>query len=261
MNIKVKQINCNHLRIVHTSLELAAPLDELFLTFLQEPYLHNRNPCGLTKSFLHYTPDVNCRAAIYASPGIGLTFHPNLSSRDCTTCSAKLDGETVFFSSVYLDCRKTVEEPAWLCTISKATSAHKHYLAGIDTNAHSVAWGSPSTDLRGSKVEEILFHYGMCILNEGNSPTFETARAATCIDITVASPVLASLMTDWTVQPEMHHSDHHLLTVNLPVTPDRMPLRKGRHLRKADWKAFTRLVNTAYEAYSSPVLWSVQEID
>jgi hypothetical protein len=64
-------------------------------------------------------------------------------------------------------------------------------------------------------------------------------------------------MTDWTVQPEMHH----LLTVNLPVTPDRMPLRKGRHLRKADWKAFTRLVNTAYEAYSSPVLWSVQEID
>jgi hypothetical protein len=37
-------------------------------------------------------------------------------------------------------------------------------------------------------------------------------------------------MTDWKVQPEMHHSDHHLLTVNLPVTPDRMPLRKGRHL-------------------------------
>jgi hypothetical protein len=179
MNIKVKQINCNHLRIVHTSLELAAPLDELFLTFLQEPYLHNRNPCGLTKSFLHYTPDVNCRAAIYASPGIGLTFHPNLSSRDCTTCSAKLDGETVFFSSVYLDCRKTVEEPAWLCTISKATSAHKHYLTGIDMNAHSNAWGSPSTDSRGSKVEEILFHYGMCILIEGNSPTFETARAAT----------------------------------------------------------------------------------
>jgi hypothetical protein len=68
-------------------------------------------------------------------------------------------------------------------------------------------------------------------------------------------------MTDWKVQPEMHHSDHHLLTVNLPVTPDRMPLPKGRHLRKADWKAFTRLVNTAYEAYSSPVLWSVQEID
>jgi hypothetical protein len=143
MNIKVKQINCNHSQLVHTSLELAAPPYELLLTFLQEPYLHNRNPCGLTKSFLHYTPNLNCHAAIYGSPDIGLTFHPSLSSRDCTTCSAKFDGVfLVFFSSVYLDCRKTVEEPAWLCTITKATSAHEHYLAGIDTNADSNAWGS-----------------------------------------------------------------------------------------------------------------------
>jgi hypothetical protein len=59
-------------------------------------------------------------------------------------------------------------------------------------------------------MESLLFKYELRVLNEGNSPTFQTRQAATCIDITVATPALASLVTKWTVQNEMHMLDHHL---------------------------------------------------
>jgi hypothetical protein len=59
----------------------------------------------------------------------------------------------------------------------------------------------------------------------------------------------------------MHLSDHHLITVNLKVQPDLMPLRKGRNLKKADWAEFSRHIDEAYKGYSNPLLWSPEEID
>jgi hypothetical protein len=87
------QLNCHKSRNVHTSLEADTPKTGLYIYFLQETYNHLLNPCGLTKSFLHYLPDTNCRAAIYAPPKLGLTFHPNLSSRNCATASVTIEGE------------------------------------------------------------------------------------------------------------------------------------------------------------------------
>jgi hypothetical protein len=58
-NIHFNQLNCHHSRDVHTSLELAVTEEQLVLYLLQEPYNYERNPCGLTKLYLHYLPDVN----------------------------------------------------------------------------------------------------------------------------------------------------------------------------------------------------------
>jgi hypothetical protein len=110
-------------------------------------------------------------------------------------------------------------------------------------------------------VEEILFQHNLCLLNEGNDPTFETSRAATCIDITVASPALTSLVTKWKVQTEMHLSDHNLITAQLDVIPDMMTLRSERHLKKADWKTFSSLITTTYTRYEKPLLWTASTID
>jgi hypothetical protein len=211
-NILLNQLNCHKSRLVHSSLELAT-LNNLFIYFVQETYNHKGNPCGLTKSYLHYLPHVDSRAAIYALPDLGLTFQSQLSSRNCTTCSFKV---------------------AWALTMDKASSPRRHHLAAVDSNAHSDAWGSTSTNPRGGRVEELLFQQGLYILNEGNSPTFKTAREATCIYITVATPALASLINNWKVQPEMHLSDHHLITATIQLTPDQMPLWHGRNLKKAD---------------------------
>jgi hypothetical protein len=65
---------------------------------------------------------------------------------------------------------------------------------------------------------------------------FENGRAATCIDITVSTPALSTLISDWKVQLEMHLSDHHLITATLQLMPDEMPLRHGGNLKIAEWK-------------------------
>jgi hypothetical protein len=196
--IFVRQLNCLRSRVVHTSLEAKTPARNLYIYFLQETYNWNRNPCCLTKSNFHFKPDVDCHAAIYASPEIGLTFHDELSSRDCATVSFKVDGERAYFSSVYLDIHLTIDEPAWIITLQKSSPSRSHILAGIDSNSHS--WGSPSSNRRGTLMETLLFKYELCFLTKENSPTFETRQAATCIDITIASSSLASLVTKWTVQ-------------------------------------------------------------
>jgi hypothetical protein len=108
-----------------------------------------------------------------------------------------VEGDLVYFSSVYLDILLTIDEPAWVHTILKASSSGRHHLAAVNTNANSDAWGSPSNNSRGFRMEELLFKHGLCILNEGKKPTFENGRAATCIDITISTPALSTLISDW----------------------------------------------------------------
>jgi hypothetical protein len=103
-------------------------------------------------------------------------------------------------------------------------------------------------------MESLLFKYELRVLNEGNSPTFQTRQAATCIDITVATPALASLVTKWTVQNEMHMFDHHLITMELLLRPDKLPLRKGRNLKKVDWDEFINLIDISLVDYQDPIL-------
>jgi hypothetical protein len=69
------------------------------------------------------------------------------------------------------------------------------------------------------------------------------------------------MITNWQVMQEMHLSDHHMLSADLPVLPDVMPLRKGRNLKKADWKEFTQHIKTAFSGYTDPMLWTAQTID
>jgi hypothetical protein len=133
-------------------------------------------------------------------------------------------------------------------------------LADVDSNSHSDVWG-PTSNRRGTLMETLLFKYELCVLNEGHSPTFETRQAAACIYITVATPALASLLNKWTVQNEKQMCDHHLITMELLLRPDKMPLRKGRNLKKVDWKEFKHLIDSSLADYQDPILWSTATVD
>jgi hypothetical protein len=72
---------------------------------------------------------------------------------------------------------------------------------------------------------------------------------------------VASLVTKWTVQNEMHMSDPHLITMELLLRPDKMPLHKGRNLKKADWDEFRNLIDISLVDYKDPILWSTATVD
>ena len=231
--LTVFQLNCHHSRIVHTSLEASLPQSS-YICLLQEPYIHDGNVCGLDKSRLHFVKDVGTRVAIYTSSDIKLTFHGDLSSRDCVTCSIVLNGQHYYFSSVYLDIHETVEEPAWIKTIEWCRQRDHHYLASVDSNAHSDLWGSKDINLRGSNLEGLIFQYGLSLLNKGDAFTFEAGVGVSTIDITVASPNFATKVRNWQVQDEMHLSDHHLITFEVKLQATRPELARSRNLKKAD---------------------------
>ena len=256
----VFQLNCHHSRVVHTSLEADLPLQSSYLCLLQEPYIYEGNVCGLEKNRLYYKKDVSTRVAIYASPGIKLTFHENLSSRDCATCSILLNGNYYYFSSVYLDILEVVEEPAWMKTIDKCKQLSRHFLAGIDSNAHSVLWGSKKTKPRGLQLEDLIFQQGLVLLNEGDKPTFESGVGTSWIDITVASPQLATKIRNWKVEEEMHLSDHHMITFEVKIQADKPELNKSRNFKKADWFRFQQIVETNLSP-ELPLFWTRKRID
>jgi hypothetical protein len=107
-----------------------------FMIMIQEPYLYKGNVCGLDKWNLHFTRDINARTAIFTHQPV--TFHANLSGRDCTTCSMIMGGTLVYFSSVYLDINSTVQEPNWVKTLHKAQADQAHQFTAVDSNIHSV---------------------------------------------------------------------------------------------------------------------------
>ena len=93
---KIYQLNCHHSRVVHTSLEADLPDQSSFICLLQEPYLYEGNVCGFPNNRVYYMKNVDTRVAIYVSADLKLTYHGDLSSRDCVTCSIRLEGQTYF---------------------------------------------------------------------------------------------------------------------------------------------------------------------
>jgi ribonuclease HI/retron-type reverse transcriptase len=255
IDLNIFQLNCHRSRSVFTSFDNETPSGS-YLFLLQEPYLHQHNVCGLDKTRLYFLRDIDTRTAIYASPDLKLTLHSNLSSRDCTTCSLVLNGECVFFSSVYLDINTTVEEPGWMRTIARAQAKQKAHLTMVDSNAHSRMWGCQDSNPRGLELEDVIATQGLTLLNTGHKPTFETQHGSSIIDLTLASPALANRITRWQVHDEMHLSDHHLISCTIHLAPERLPVRKGRKLKEANWTKFQTLMETSFEQYQTPTLWS-----
>lgn len=260
IHLNLFQLNCHRSRSVFTSLLSDAPSGS-YLIMIQEPYLHQHNVCGLDNARLYYLRDVDTRTAIYSSEDLKLTFHNNLSTRDCTTCSIDLNGELVFFSSVYLDINSTVEEPGWLRTMARAQAKQKGHFAMLDSNSHSRMWGCRDANPRGLELEDVITSHGLSVLNTGHKPTFETQRGSSIIDLTLASPALANRVTRWQVLDEMHLSDHHLISCSILLAPERLPVRRGRKLKNADWGKFRSLVETSFEQYQPPILWSPDAIE
>jgi hypothetical protein len=84
-----------------------------------------------------------------------------------------MNGKNTYFSSVYLDINRTIEEPFWTKTIQKAQTTGSHHYAGVDSNALSPIWGSPTPHSRGLSLEDFIYAHSLLLLNTGNKPTFE----------------------------------------------------------------------------------------
>lgn len=81
-------------------------------------------------------------------------------------------------------------------------SSRKDLVLG-DFNAKSRAWGNPTSDSRGGAVQMWVLLSGLSLLNLGTTYTCVRHNGGSVIDLSFATPSVASNVTNWRVEEEM----------------------------------------------------------
>jgi hypothetical protein len=110
-----------------------------------------------------------------------------------------------------------------------------YILIGCDSNSHHMVWGSTNCSVTGVASLEFLNSWNLGILNQGNDPTYCSARRLEVIDITLGSFGFLESFKSWKVSSEPSPSDHRLILFTLEGS---LPVRLIRNPRGTNWDSF-----------------------
>jgi len=94
-----------------------------------------------------------------------------------------------------------------------------------DFNAKHIDWGSPRSEQRGEALADLINTLGLVICNKGNSSTY---RKGSILDLTLATPNLASKVIGWKVLDEESLSDHFYITFEIDLGATKKDARNPR---------------------------------
>lgn len=156
------------------------------VVFLQEPYVRKGVVAGWQDKRGLLSAGDQPRAAIYASSQLKVFPEASLSTKDMCVAvwypspegaTASSPYPMVYLVSLYLDIKhKAVCPPDLYRLLDLAEDSGVPVLIGSDTNCHSTLWGSPTTNARGLKFENIVSRWNLEILNVGSVPTFHSGK-------------------------------------------------------------------------------------
>ena len=159
------------------------------------------------------------RAALLTSADVDVWFSPEFSGRDiCTamwvTGTGKDDNRNnssrIYLASVYLDITVPVEDMfprGWKELVTHCTRYRVPLIACMDTNAHSILWGTES-NARGEALENYLFTHFLKLENVGCCPTFVARGTQMCIGVTISLNLSPLMIEGWEVSKATTMSDH-----------------------------------------------------
>ena len=236
------QVNLNKASLA-TSLLVNKLLLQDSITFLTEPYVAFNKVVAMPRGYLtipNYAIADGPRAALILPLVLQPIAIDHLSNRDCAVALLQCNGQRFLIARAYLDINKEVA-PDWLHAVSEYAESHDFPLVlCLDSNAHSQLYSDRQNE-RGDHMEEFILQHGLSVANFGATPTFQTFRAASQIDITLFRDINVS---DWRVSTLYNASDHHSLLFSLSA--DMGPPRNIRPWHAADWKLFTKMLDLKY---------------
>ncbi len=227
---------------LHHSTAATAELVKLFsestcnqtIALVTEPHLVRNLHIGkLSHGIEVFSANCKPRAAIFAK-NINLWLCPSFTGRDVTTCLMKTGKKEYYIVSAYLDIEVN-EIPVELLRLL-AQHGQKPIILGMDSNSHSTLWGSKDTNRRGERLEERIALHNLCVLNEGQTPTFVSPLGSTVIDVTLCTSNIYSDIYSWHVIDEDEFSDHRRIEFFIDDTPTLPP--KSWDVRNARWPQF-----------------------
>ncbi|KAG1699336.1 Retrovirus-related Pol polyprotein from type-1 retrotransposable element R1 4 [Nymphon striatum] len=131
-----------------------------------------------------------------------------ISVKKCTACFGYGHSKKESYTEPRSDLQEFLTE---LDQILQVVGTQRCILA-MDTNSHSLAWGSDKTDSRGRSVEMLLGGHNMFIVNNGCTPTFNNVRSTSFIDVTVAGSDIYPKVSDWSTHGIFPGCDHEFIS-------------------------------------------------
>ena len=252
--LKFLQLNCHHSKVAMALLTKKMGQEKSIIALITEPW-HGRQKkvTGLPNGDRYY--EESGRAAIVCQ-NVKSWPVPELTNKDMVTVNIVLEnGKRAMVSSVYWDILNE-EIPRGLSKLAKIREVP--VIIGMDSNAHSVIWGSNETNRRGETMESFLLEHDLKILNEGNKPTFEGGMGSSIIDITIGNSRGEQIIQDWKVEEEDFGSDHNAISFQISRKEEKV---MNRGLKKADWETFRNSIESEITKFSVPNRWSEKLIN
>lgn len=147
----------------------------------------------------------------------------------------------------YLDFLRRLE-------LSVRSSASPVIIAG-DFNAWHTTWGSKQNNRRGDALYDLIASLGLVLLNEENTPTFESNARTSIVDLTLISAELKQSTVAWTVMDAESLSDHKYILFEIK---DDDQGRKAKQPITTKIKLDYKLLD---ETLKSPPQWVLREGD
>jgi hypothetical protein len=92
----------------------------------------------------------------------------------------------------------------------------KGIIISIDSNSRSKLWYDTITNKRGKSLEEFILTRDLFLMNEATgTPTFETIRGRSWIDLILCNNVFVQKTSGWTCGEEESCSDHKIIFFNI----------------------------------------------
>jgi len=117
---------------------------------------------------------------------------------------------------MYFDSRRDIEEDIrQLGKVMDYTKGNGLIIA-MDSNARSKMWHDTVTNQRGKILEEFITCNDLYVLNKATeTPTFQSNRGSSRIDLTITYSKLVRSVSDWICGEEESCSDHNIVNFKI----------------------------------------------
>lgn len=175
----------------------------------------------------------------------------HLSSSDCTVCQLGSVIIVAFYAQPYGD----MSDNWTRITTIAAWAGVKNLIVTGDFNSDHQIWFSHATNNRGCDLLTTFIQSGLSVVNNTDTPTFDTIRGnqrlTSHTDLTVASSSTLPLIKDWKVNSETNFSDHRVITFMVNINGQwQQPPRHTTvrwNTNNANWDAWADSVKNSLE--------------
>ncbi len=160
----------------------------------------------------------------------------------------------IYLAFMYLDITVPVQDMfprGWKELVTHGTRYRVPLIACMDTNAHSILWGTES-NATGEALENYLFTHSLKFKNVGCCPTFVARGTQTCIGVTISLNLSPLMIEGWEVSKMITMSDHRRIKFYLSLNSK--PKRIDAPLGAVSWDEFTnalRGIKVTYPKFST----------